>query len=141
MIPIQAEFFALQGMGKLTEVVKLVESRLNPALVISGIVICMYRSRTTLAKEVIGEVESYFGEIVFRTRIRQNIKLAEAPGHGKTIFAYDPLSNGAIDYMHLAREVCGETVQDTAPEPEVLETTPPPAPETGEDQYRSYEGL
>jgi chromosome partitioning protein len=111
IVPIQAEFFALQGMGKLVEVVNVVKSRINSALRISGILICMYRSQTTLAREVLQEVESFFGEIVFQTKIRQNIKLAEAPGHGKTIFDYDPSSNGAADYEKLAREVTGEYVQ------------------------------
>ena len=97
-------------MGKLVEVVKLVEARLNPDLKITGIVICMYRSQTTLAREVLNEVNSFFGDIVFESKIRQNIKLAEAPGHGKTIFEYDPTSNGAIDYKELTREVVGEKV-------------------------------
>lgn len=127
IIPIQAEFFALQGMGKLVEVVKLVQARLNPALRMSGIVICMYRSQTTLAKEVLQEVRSFFGEIVFTSKIRQNIRLAEAPGHGKTIFAYDPNSHGAMDYMELAREVAGEpAVEPVEGSQEVKE----PVPET-----------
>ena len=104
-IPIQAEFFALQGMGKLMEVVNLVHSRLNPVLKVTGIVVCMYRSQTNLAKEVLREVRNYFGDVVFETKIRQNIKLAEAPSHGKTIFEYDRLSNGAGDYLELAGEV------------------------------------
>jgi len=108
MIPIQAEFFALQGMGKLVEVVKLIQSRLNPDLKITGIITCLYRSQTTLAKEVLAEVQSFFGDIVFSVKIRQNIKLAEAPGHGRSIFQYDPASNGAADYMELAREVVNE---------------------------------
>lgn len=112
IIPIQAEFFALQGMGKLMDVVNLVRERLNPKLRISGIVICMFRAQTTLAREVLQEVRSFFGDVVLETRIRQNIKLAEAPGHGKSIFAYDPSSNGAADYMALAREVCGEAPLD-----------------------------
>ena len=94
IIPIQAEFFALQGMGKLMEVVNVVTSRLNSSLRVSGIVICMFKSQTTLAKEVLKEVRSYFGDVVFQTKIRQNIRLAEAPGHGKTIFAYDKRTGG-----------------------------------------------
>lgn len=119
IIPIQAEFFALQGMGKLVEVVNLVKSRLNAELKIGGIVICMYRSQTTLAKEVLREVKSYFGDVVFETKVRQNIRLAEAPGHGKTIFDYDPNSNGAADYMELAREVAGEAASRSDDEPSV----------------------
>ncbi len=104
-VPIQAEFFALQGMGKLMEVVNLIATRINAALKVTGIVICMYRAQTNLAKEVLGEVKSFFGDIVFESKIRQNIKLAEAPSHGQTIFDYDPCSNGALDYMQLAEEV------------------------------------
>jgi len=108
IIPIQAEFFALQGMGKLVEVMKVVESRINPDLSITGIVVCMYKAQTTLAKEVISEVKSFFGDIIYDAKIRQNIKLAEAPGYGKSIFEYEMNSNGARDYMDLAIEVAGE---------------------------------
>ncbi len=104
-VPIQAEFFALQGMGKLMEVIDLVRSRLNPVLAVTGIVICMFRSQTRLAKEVLSEVRQFFGDVVFDARIRQNIKLAEAPSHGKTIFQYDARSNGAQDYGFLADEL------------------------------------
>jgi len=119
-VPIQAEFFALQGMGKLMEVVELVRDRLNPVLRVTGIVVCMFRSQTNLAKEVLKEVQGFFGGVVFETRIRQNIKLAEAPSHGKDIFEYDRLSYGAQDYGALADEVLGLGAgrrQDTAPAP------------------------
>lgn len=125
VIPIQAEFFALQGMGKLVEVVDIVQKRLNADLKITGIVACMYRSQTTLAKEVLKEVISFFGEIVYETKIRQNIKLAEAPGHGKTIFQYDETSNGALDYMALAKEMLEREKAKT----EMEDQTPMPSPE------------
>jgi chromosome partitioning protein len=128
LIPIQAEFFALQGMGKLMEVVNLVAARLNAGLKVSGIVICMYKSQTTLAKEVLKEVKSYFGDVVFQTKIRQNIRLAEAPGHGKTIFAYDKNSNGAHDYMQFAREFTGERI-DLPESPELEKSAPTPGEE------------
>jgi chromosome partitioning protein len=115
-IPIQAEFFALQGMGKLMEVVKLVSSRLNPALQVTGIIVCMFRSQTNLGKEVLKEVRGFFGDIVFNTRIRQNINLAEAPSHGKSIFDYDGGSIGAHDYGLLTEEILAQEAGDTPAE-------------------------
>jgi len=107
-VPIQAEFFALQGMGKLMEVVQLIRSRLNPLLKVTGIIVCMFRSQTNLAKEVLDEVEGYFGDVVFNTKIRQNIRLAEAASHGTTIFEYEPQSIGALDYWELAEEILAQ---------------------------------
>jgi chromosome partitioning protein len=104
LIPVQSEFFALQGMGKLMQVVDLVRHRLNPRLTVAAIVICMYQGNTNLAREVVAEVKRFFGEKVMPAAIRQNIKLAEAPSHGQTIFEYAPGSNGALDYDQLARE-------------------------------------
>lgn len=113
-VPIQAEFFALQGMGKLMEVVQLIRSRLNPLLKVTGIIVCMFRSQTNLAREVLDEVQGYFGDVVFKTMIRQNIRLAEAASHGTTIFEYDPQSIGALDYWELTEEIVaqerGETI-------------------------------
>jgi chromosome partitioning protein len=148
-VPIQAEFFALQGMGKLMEVVNLIATRINSVLKVSGIVICMYRAQTNLAKEVLGEVRSFFGDIVFESKIRQNIKLAEAPSHGQTIFDYDPGSNGALDYMQLAEEVL---VQDSGALREVsfppseeaavdIVETDGPAPPDGEPVVTGEPGL
>ena len=121
IIPIQAEFFALQGMGKLVDVVRMVTSRINADLSITGIVVCMYRSQTTLAREVLAEVKSFFGDIVYDAKIRVNIKLAEAPGHGKSIFGYEMDSNGALDYMALSREVAGLPPEEPEEEEEDLE--------------------
>ncbi len=106
-IPVQTQFFALQGMGKLLDVVKLVKRRLNPNLDLSGIILTMFDRRTNLAHEVVEEVRKYFKEKVFASTIRSNVRIAEAPGHGKTIIEYDPGSSGAKDYMELAREVAG----------------------------------
>jgi chromosome partitioning protein len=105
LIPLQTEFFALQGMTQLLEVVDLVQSRLNPKLKVLGIVPCMVDQRTNLSAEVLSEIERHFGKLLFQTRIRKNVKLAEAPSFGKSIFAYAPDSNGALDYARLAHEL------------------------------------
>jgi len=115
IITMQTEFFALQGMTKLMDVVELVRTRLNPALRLSAIVPCRYDPRTNLAREVLEEMKHYFGELVTRTRIRANVRLAEAPSHGRTIFEYDPEANGCVDYRRLAAEILG-TEDDTEDE-------------------------
>ena len=100
---VQTEFFALQGMSKLLEVIELVKKRMNPRLECTGLIPCLYDSRLKLAREVLGELRSYFPDRVFSTPIGQNIKLAESPGFGKTIFEYAPESAGARDYAALAQ--------------------------------------
>jgi len=125
LLPIQAEFFALQGVAGILESLKAVQ-RLNRALKLSLVVPCMVDKRKTLARDVIEEVRRYFGGLVTQTMIRVNVKLAEAPSHGKTIFEYDASSNGAKDYAALAGEVLGENVpppDDDAPA--AVETSSP----------------
>lgn len=109
-VPIQAEFFALQGLGKLHEVVDLVQGRLNPRLTITGMVSCRHDPSTNLAKAVLGDIRDHFGDVLLSTVIRRNVKLAEAPSHGKTIFEYDAESRGAEDYLALAKELLGEDI-------------------------------
>ena len=115
-IPLQPHYLALQGLGRLLETVSLVSQRINPKLVVSGVVVCMYEWGTRLAAEVVEDVQSFLAAArgsdvpwskahVFKTMIRRNIKLAEAPSHGCSIFDYAPSSNGAADYLQLAREV------------------------------------
>ena len=104
-VPLQTEFLALRGVGKLVEVVNKVRRRLNADLQITGILPTLARTGTNLAREVQEEIEKHFGEKVFKSRIRSNVRLAEAPSHGKSIFAYDPRSKGAFDYRELALEV------------------------------------
>jgi chromosome partitioning protein len=121
-VPLQTEFLALRGVGKLVEVVTLVRRRLNPTIRITGILPTLSRTGTLLAREVQEEIARHFGSKVFKTRIRSNVKLAEAPSHGKSIFAYAPGSAGAEDYAALAQEV--EAMQVThrvvaPPEPEI----------------------
>jgi len=105
IVPLQTEFLALRGVGKLIEVVNKVRRRLNPDLQITGILPTLSRTGTLLAREVMDEIETHFGDRVFKTRIRSNVRLAEAPSHGKSIFAYDRRSAGAEDYAALAVEV------------------------------------
>lgn len=106
-IPLQAEFFALQGISKLLEVIDVVKKRLNNSLEITGILICMYDIRRSLTKEVMEKIKEYFKDKVFNTVIRENVSLAEAPSYGETIFEYAPSSHGAQDYLRLAKEVIG----------------------------------
>jgi chromosome partitioning protein len=112
VIAVQTEFFALQGMTKLVEVVQLLRRRLNPKLEITGILPSLYDNRTRLAREVLGELRSYFPGKVFQRSIAKNVKLAEAPSYGKTIFEYAPESSGASDYLALAREVISQEQRD-----------------------------
>ncbi|HHT9125316.1 MAG TPA: ParA family protein [Candidatus Brocadiia bacterium] len=118
-IPLQTEFFALQGVSKLMETFEIVRKRLNHNLEISGIIPCMHAARTKLNQEVLEKIKNYFEDKVFKTIIRKNIKLSESPSYGKPIVTYEPASHGAEDYMALAKEVIarenrlGDTV--TAP--------------------------
>ncbi len=104
-VVLQPEFFALQGMATLENVVRMVATRIRPELAITGIVISMYDGRTRLGQEVVDEIRGHFGSRVYDTRIRRNVKLAEAPSHGQSIFAYDGRSTGARDYQALAAEM------------------------------------
>lgn len=104
LVPIQAEFFALAGIARLVDVKERVKARLNPALELAGIVFCMWKGQANLSREVRDEVKRHFGDVVYDVLIRQNVKLAEAPSAGKSIFEYDPESNGAQDYAELTAE-------------------------------------
>ena len=105
IIPIQCEYFALEGLGKLLQTIKIVQERLNPELEIEGILLTMYDGRLNLCNQVVEEVKTHFQQIVFDTIVHRNIKLSEAPSFGKTIIMHDAASRGALNYMHLAREV------------------------------------
>ena len=147
IIPLQPHFLALQGLGKLLETVALVQRRINPRLRVSGVVFCMFESNTRLAGEVVDDVEQFLagqhdtnapwaGAKLFETRIRRNIKLAEAPSFGQTIFRYEPHSNGATDYDCMAEEFlqmpgrpapAAGAASEPAPPAEPAPTPPPPA--------------
>jgi len=112
IVTLQTEFFALQGISKLVEIVQLMRRRINPALNVAGILPTLYDSRLRLAREVLAEIRRYFPGQVFSHPIRTNVKLAEAPSHGVSIFEYAPNSPGARDYLILAREIMAAENQD-----------------------------
>ena len=105
LIPIQCEFYALEGVTKLLDSMKRVKTRLNPTLDIFGVLMTMYDGRTTLSRQVVEEVRGYFGNMVFKTQIPRTVKLSEAPSFGQPINQYDPTGKGALSYMELAKEV------------------------------------
>ncbi len=107
LIPLQCEFYALEGLGQLLQTVKRIKQRLNPSLTISGILLTMFDRRTNLSHQVAQDAEQYFNNLVFKTRIPRNVKLGEAPSFGKPILLYDMGSAGAQSYIELAREILG----------------------------------
>jgi chromosome partitioning protein len=104
LIPIQCEYYALEGVSQLLRNVQLVQRNLNPQLEVEGVVLTMYDGRTTLAADVVAQVREHFGETTYRTVIPRTVRLSEAPSYGEPIEAYDPMSRGAIAYRELARE-------------------------------------
>ena len=105
IIPVQPEFFALEGLGKLLQTIRLVEGGVNPSLSIEGFLITMYDGRTRVHSQVVAQMRERFKDMVFRTVIQRNIRLSEAPSYGKPIILYDVMCNGSSNYMNLAREV------------------------------------
>lgn len=105
IVPVQCEFFALEGLGKLLNTVKIVQSRLNPELQIEGILMTMYDGRLRLSNQVVSEVRRHFDEMVFQSIIHRNSKLTEAPSFGKPVIMYDADSKGAANYLNLAKEI------------------------------------
>ncbi len=104
MIPVQCEYFALEGLGKLLNTIKMVKSKLNPALDIEGFVLTMYDTRLRLANQVVNEVRGHFPGLVFDTIIQRNTRLSESPSYGRPVILYDAASNGSINYLNLAKE-------------------------------------
>jgi chromosome partitioning protein len=113
LVPIQCEYYALEGLGQLLRNVNLVQSNLNPALEVSAIVLTMYDARTKLAEQVAAEVRTHFGPKVCRSVVPRTVRLSEAPSFGQPIIVFDPSSRGALAYRELAREVSGGTPQRT----------------------------
>ena len=125
-IPLQPHFFALHGLSKLLETTALVSRRINPGLKVTGVIICLYDASTKLAQEVVSDLKAFLdrsraanvpwgGAVVFDTRVRRNVKLAECPSFGKSIFRYAPNCPGAVDYAALANEVAGQVVMEASP--------------------------
>jgi chromosome partitioning protein len=104
VIPIQCEYYALEGLSQLLRNVDLVSANLNPGLTVSGVVLTMYDGRTKLSREVAEQVRDYFGDVAFKTVIPRSVRLSEAPSYGEPIEAFDPMSRGAIAYRQLGRE-------------------------------------
>lgn len=105
IIPVQCEYFALEGLGKLLNTIKIVQSKLNVELEIEGFLLTMYDSRLRLGNQVVEEVRNHFENMVFETIIQRNVKLSEAPSYGKPILLYDANSNGSLNYLNLAKEL------------------------------------
>jgi chromosome partitioning protein len=105
MIPVQCEYFALEGLGKLLNTIKIVQTRLNQGLAIEGLLLTMFDTRLRLSKQVVDEVKTHFQNMVFETIINRNTRLSEAPSFGETIIMHDASSTGAINYLNLAREI------------------------------------
>ena len=105
IIPVQCEYFALEGIGKLLNTIKIIRTKLNPALEIEGFVLTMYDARLRLSNQVYDEVKNHFGEMVFTTVIQRNIKLSEAPSYGQPVLLYDSESKGSQNHIQLAEEI------------------------------------
>jgi len=139
IVPLQAEFFALQGMAQLMDVLERVKRRLNPSIELLGILVGLYTSQRNLSREVVEELRSHFGELVFPVHVRVNVRLAEAPSHGLTIFEYAPESGAAEDFRAIGAMVAERlglvatpqaAAEQSEPEPPAAEDAAPvPAPE------------
>jgi chromosome partitioning protein len=105
IIPVQCEYFALEGLGKLLNTIKIIQSRLNMQLEIEGILLTMYDARVRLANQVVEEVVNHFQQMVFKTMIPRNVKISEAPSFGLPVIAHDGESKGAVSYLNLAKEI------------------------------------
>jgi chromosome partitioning protein len=105
IIPVQCEYFALEGLGKLLNTIKIIQNRLNKNLEIEGFLLTMFDGRLNLSNQVYEEVKRHFQDMVFETVIQRNVKLGEAPSYGKPVILYDASSKGSINHMNLAREI------------------------------------
>ena len=123
LVPVQCEYLALEGISQLIDTINRVKAVLNPGLEVAGVVMTMYDDRTNLAKQVVDEVRSVFGEKVYRTMIPRNIRLGEAPSYGKPIFLYDIRSRGADAYFELAKEFLEHEEKGTRAGIEQLDST------------------
>ena len=110
IIPVQPEYFALEGLGKLLNTIKLVQNKINPSLAIEGFLFTMFDGRLRLHNQVVEEVRSHFKDKVFNTIISRNVRLSEAPSHGKPVILYDAVSSGTTNYMNLAEELVSKNM-------------------------------
>jgi len=128
LIPMQAEYFALEGISELLDTIERIRASFNTDLAIEGVVLTMFDERTNLAQQVTAELKRFFGEKLCATSIPRNIRLAEAPSHGKPVLLYDPRSKGAESYIRLAKEIIAHRAIVTGP---ITESTERPIPEDG----------
>ena len=119
LIPVQCEYFALEGLGQLLSTINIVQRGLNPQLAIEGVLLTMHDSRLRLSNQIVEEVKKFFGEKVYRTIISRNVRLSEAPSYGKPVLLYEAVSSGARNYMELAKEFLGRQ-NHTAEQPSAL---------------------
>jgi chromosome partitioning protein len=126
LIPMQAEYFALEGVSELLDTIERIRAALNPELAIEGVVLTMYDDRTNLAQQVTAELQRYFGDKLLKTTIPRNVRLAEAPSHGKAALMYDVRSRGAESYIQLAKEIIERDMPELAVKSEVVEETAAP---------------
>jgi len=131
LIPMQGEYFALEGISELLDTIERIRAALNPALEVEGVVLTMFDERTNLAQQVKTELKSYFGEKLCATTVPRNIRLAEAPSHGKAALVYDPRSKGAESYIRLAKEIIERQLAGVSGQGSVISGQPAG---TGEEQ-------
>ncbi len=112
IIPVQCEYFAMEGLGKLLNTIKIIQKRLHPTLAVEGFLLTMYDSRNNLSNQVLDEVKHHFGDMVFESIIHRNVRLSEAPSHGKAVIMYDAASKGAQNYLSLAKELVEKTKEN-----------------------------
>src|SRR5215469_15894603 len=124
LITMQAEYFALEGISELLDTIERIRGSLNPALEIEGVLLTMFDDRTNLSQQVTAELKRFFGDKVFATTIPRNVRLAEAPSHGKPVLLYDPKSRGAESYVQLAKEVVAKHMPGYAPPEKAAEEKP-----------------
>ena len=122
IIPIQCEYFALEGLGKLLNTIKIVQQRLNKNLVIEGLLLTMYDTRLRLSNQVLEEVKIHFQDMVFKTIIHRNVRLSESPSYGETIIIHDATSKGAINYLNLSSELLQKEEQRKSQPKELIES-------------------
>ena len=125
LIPMQAEYFALEGVSELLDTIERIRAELNPSLAIEGVVLTMFDERTNLAQQVAEELKRYFGEKLYTTTIPRNIRLAEAPSHGQPALVYDVRSRGAESYIRLAKEIIAHYFPQAGEEPPAAGEPPP----------------
>jgi chromosome partitioning protein len=133
LIPMQGEYFALEGISELLDTIERIRASFNPELGIEGVVLTMFDERTNLAQQVMTELKNFFGEKLCRTSVPRNIRLAEAPSHGKAALVYDPRSKGAESYIRLAKEIIERQPSAFSSQPSV---TPEVVTTTSTEEHR-----